>query len=40
MAMESMDAGSAPYGGETSMPFEKIKIRYETRAEFELQQLE
>lgn len=37
MAMESMDAGSAPYGGETSMPFEKIKIRYETRAEFELQ---
>jgi len=36
MAMESMDAG-APYGGETSMPFEKIKIRFETRAEFELQ---
>ncbi len=37
MAMESMDAGSGPYGGETSMPFEKIKIRYETRAEFEMQ---
>jgi uncharacterized protein YggE len=30
-------AGDAAYGGETSMPFEKIKIRYETRAEFELQ---
>jgi uncharacterized protein len=25
------------YGGETSMPFEKLKIRYEIRAEFELQ---
>lgn len=29
-------AGDAAYGGETSMPFEKIKIRYEIRAEFEL----
>jgi uncharacterized protein len=29
-------AGDAAYGGETSMPFEKIKIRYETIAEFEL----
>lgn len=24
------------YGGDSSMPFEKIKIRYEIRAEFEL----
>jgi len=29
-------AADAAYGGETSMPFEKIKIRYEIRAEFEL----
>jgi uncharacterized protein YggE len=35
-AMMDMAAEGA-YGGETSMPFEKIKIRYETRAEFELQ---
>ena len=35
--MAEMDQGGAPYGGETSLPFEKIKIRYETRAEFELQ---
>lgn len=34
MAMEAMDGNA--YGGETSMPFEKIKIRFETRAEFEL----
>lgn len=34
MAMEM--SADAAYGGETSMPFEKIKIRYETRAEFEL----
>jgi len=31
-----MASDGAAYGGETSMPFEKIKIRYETRAEFEL----
>ncbi len=31
-----MEAADAPYGGETSMPFEKIKIRFETRVEFEL----
>ena len=36
MAMD-MESGQEPYGGETSLPFEKIKIRYETRAEFELQ---
>jgi uncharacterized protein len=34
MSMEMAQDGA--YGGETSMPFEKIKIRYETRAEFEL----
>jgi len=32
----AMDSAEGAYGGETSMPFEKIKIRYETRAEFEL----
>ncbi len=35
--MMEMSAGDGPYGGDTSLPFEKIKIRYETRAEFELQ---
>ncbi len=35
MVMEM--AADGAYGGDTSMPFEKIKIRYETRAEFELQ---
>jgi len=34
MVMEM--SGDAVYGGETSMPFEKIKIKFETRAEFEL----
>lgn len=36
MAMEGNVAEDA-YGGETSMPFQKIKIRFETRAEYELQ---
>ncbi len=34
MAFDAMSEEA--YGGETSMPFEKIKIRYEIRAEFEL----
>lgn len=29
-------ASSAPYGGETSMPFEKITIKFETRVEYEI----
>lgn len=37
MAMMEMSNDGAAYGGETSMPFEKIKIRFETRAEFELE---
>jgi uncharacterized protein len=37
MAMTEMNADGGAYGGETSMPFEKIKIRFETRAEFELE---
>ena len=35
--MMEMSASDGPYGGDTSLPFEKIKIRYETRAEFELE---
>lgn len=34
--MMDMAEGAPAYGGETSMPFEKIKIRFETRGEFEL----
>jgi|SRR5688572_5652214 len=34
--MMEMSSDSGPYGGDTDVPFEKIKIRYETRAEFEL----
>jgi len=37
MAMMEMQSDGAAYGGDTSMPFEKIKIRFETRAEFELE---
>lgn len=36
MAMEG-NMAEETYGGETSMPFRKIKIRFETRAEYELQ---
>ena len=35
-AMMEMSSDSGPYGGDTNVMFEKIKIRYETRAEFEL----
>ncbi len=36
VAMMEMTDSTQPYGGETSMPFEKIKLRFETRCEFEL----
>ena len=37
IAMMEMNDAAGAYEGETSMPFEKIKIRFEIRAEFELQ---